>query len=65
MPDKSYKIVSRPISNEMFLKQPKLIDRIKIEQDNLNFIKFRMPHFEYTIKRGLDLVNKELNNQYK
>jgi len=63
LPDKSYKIVSRPISNEMFLKQPELIDRIKIAQDNLSYIKFRMPHFENIIKRGVVLVNKELENQ--
>jgi len=63
LPDKSYKIVSRPISNEMFLKQPELIDRIKIAQDNLSYIKFRMPHFENIIKRGIVLVSKELENQ--
>tara|TARA_R110002051_G_scaffold19027_1_gene53853 strand:+ start:2242 stop:3003 length:762 start_codon:yes stop_codon:yes gene_type:complete len=63
LPDKSYKIVSRPISNEMFLKQPELIDRIKIAQDNLNYIKFRMPDFENTIKAGVFLVSKELENQ--
>ena len=63
MLDKSYKIVSRPINNEMFLKQPEIIDRIKIAQDNVNRIKFIMPQFENTIKRGADLVNKELDNQ--
>ena len=63
MPDTSYKIVSKTINNEEFLKQSELLDRIKIEQDNLNFISFRMPHLEIIIKRGLDLINKELGHQ--
>jgi len=63
MPDSSYKLVSRPINTVEFLKQPELIDRIKIAQDNSNYFKFRFPHLENTIKRGLEFVNKELNKQ--
>jgi len=62
MSDKSNKIVSRPINNEMFLKQPELVDRIKIEQDVLNIVKFGIPRFENGTKRCIDLLNKELDN---
>ena len=63
MPDKSYKLVSRPINTEEFLKQPELIDRIKIAQDNLNYLRFRFPHLEAIYKRGIGMVNKELDMQ--
>ena len=62
MSDKGNKIVSRPINNEIFLKQPELLDMIKIEQDILNIVKSGIPRFEYVTKRGVDLLNKELDN---
>ena len=63
MPDKSYKLISTPINTIEFLKQPELLDRIKIAQDNLNYTNFRLPDLESILKRGLDLVNKELSIQ--
>jgi len=65
LPDNSYKIVSRPINNESFLKQPELIDRIKIAQDIFYYTKFQMPHLENTIKAGIDIVNKEIDKLKK
>jgi hypothetical protein len=63
MPDSTYKLVSRPINTFEFLKQPELIDRIKIAQDNSNYYKYRFPQIEFTITKGLDFVNEELNKQ--
>ena len=63
MPDKSYKIVSRPINNEEFLKRPELIDRIKIEQDKLNYINFAMNMLKFRIEKGLEIINAELNKE--
>ncbi|WP_420322924.1 DUF6090 family protein [Flagellimonas sp.] len=63
MPDESYKIVSRPINSEGFLQQPELLDRIKVAQDNMNYKKFRLDYLKNIITFGIDLVNKELNNQ--
>lgn len=61
MPDDSFKLVSRPINSEDFINEPNLIDRIKIEQDNLNSLTARLPYFKYIIEDALLLVNKELN----
>jgi hypothetical protein len=61
MPDQSFKLVSRPINTVGFLKQPELLDRIKIAQDNLNYLKYRFPELERTLKRGLNFVNIELD----
>ncbi|MEN2283277.1 DUF6090 family protein [Algoriphagus sp. SE2] len=65
LPDNSYKIVSRPINNESFLKQPELIDRIKIAQDILSYTQFQMPILENAIKEGIDIVNKEIDKLEK
>lgn len=62
MADNSYKIVSRPINASEFLQQKELIERIKIEQDNLNFTMIRMPQIEGIIKKTIELVNAEINN---
>jgi len=61
MPDGSFKIVSATINNDKFLSQPELIDRIKIAQDNLNFIRVRLPEFEFTLKQSLEMINNEIN----
>ena len=60
MPDQSFNLVSRPINATGFLKQTELLDRIKIAQDNLNYLRYRFPELERTLKRGLYFVNREL-----
>ena len=61
MPDNSFKLISTPVNRDKFLDQTELIDRIKIEQDNLNSMTGRMSYFKYVIEDGLNLLNKNLN----
>ena len=61
MPDNSLKLVSRPINSEEFINEPDLIDRIKIEQDNLSSLTIRLPYFKNIIENTLLFVNQELN----
>jgi len=62
LPDKSFKLVSRPINSEAFLSQPELMDRIKIEQDFASAFSFWMSNFQRGVEYCLDAVNKELNH---
>lgn len=61
MPDNSFKLISTPVNRDKFLDQTELIDRIKIEQDNLNSMTGRMSYFKYVIEDGLNLLNKNLD----
>ncbi|WP_242156335.1 DUF6090 family protein [Aestuariivivens sediminis] len=63
LPDKTFKLVSRPINNENFLSQTELVDRIKIEQDFVSAFSFWISHFQRTVEYCLDAVNQELNNE--
>jgi len=62
LPDKSFKLVSRPINSEDFLSQSELLDRIKIEQDFVSAYSFWMSHFQGIVQYCLGAVNQELNN---
>ncbi|MDU8884555.1 DUF6090 family protein [Yeosuana sp. MJ-SS3] len=62
LPNKSFKLVSRPINNENFLSQTELVDRIKIEQDFVSAYSFWMSHFQGIVQYCLGAVNQELNN---
>lgn len=62
LPDKSYKLVSKPINSELFLNQSELLDRIKIEQDVVSLFHFWMQRFKSIVEDCLDEVNKELNH---
>ncbi|MGW9685895.1 DUF6090 family protein [Flagellimonas sp. 2504JD1-5] len=61
LPDKSWKLVSRPVDSESFLKQPELVDRIKIAQDNLSRINSTLGYLKDVVESCTDLVEKELN----
>ena len=45
------------------MKRPELIDRIKIEQDKLNYINFAMNMLKFQIEKGLEIINAELNKE--
>lgn len=60
LPDGSYKLVSRTIDNENFLNQTELLDRIKIEQDDMNILYFWLNKFNRDVSYCLDAINKEL-----
>lgn len=62
LPDKSFKLISRPIDSEAFLSQPELMDRIKIEQDFVSAFSFWMSNFQRMVEYCLDAVNQELIN---
>ncbi|MEZ4803061.1 MAG: DUF6090 family protein [Gelidibacter sp.] len=60
-PDGRWKIVSRPKDGNSFLKQPELVDRIKIAQDNLGSFMYRLNDVETVITECLKSVEKELS----
>ena len=63
LPNQRIKLVSRPINSEQFLKQPELIDRIKIEQDNMNMFNYWMSGFERSIENCLNAIDQELSKE--
>lgn len=60
LPNKEFKIVSKPIDGEMFLNQSELIDRIKIEQDVVSALNLWFNVFQRTVQNCLRAVNQEL-----
>ncbi len=60
--DDSKKIVSKPKS-ESFLRQPELIQRMKIEQDIMSFNKMHLRSLEYMVEEGIKLVESDLKNR--
>ena len=62
LPDKSFKLVSKPINGEDFLSRSELMDRIKIEQDFVSAYSFWIRNFQGMVKTCLDAIDEELNN---
>ncbi len=59
LPDGTRKIVSKPQSSD-FLKQPELIERLKIEQDVMSFNKMHLNNLEQIVDRGIGLVEQDI-----
>lgn len=59
--DNNKKIISKPKSAS-FLKQPELIQRMKIEQDIMSFNKMHIRNLERTVNEGIKLVEIDLKN---
>jgi hypothetical protein len=58
-PDGTRKIVSRPRSNS-FLKQPELLQRMKIEQDVMSFNQMHLRNLQRILDEGIKLVEQDL-----
>ncbi len=60
-PNGKKKIVSKPKSSA-FLRQIELIERMKIEQDIMNFNKGHIQNLQFLVDQGIKLVESELEN---
>ncbi len=61
LPDGTKKIVSKPKKAD-FLKQPELIERLKIEQDVMSFNKMHLNNLERIVDKGIELVEQNIQN---
>ena len=61
LPDGTRKIVSKPKSTD-FLKQPQLIERLKIEQDVMSFNTIHLNNLKRIVDAGIELLEQDIDS---